>query len=41
MITVTVTILTVFFAIGSVSPLLLADDVEEVVEVEQVTTTEQ
>ncbi len=41
MITATVTILTLFFAIGTVSPLLLTDDVEEVVEVEQITTAEQ
>ncbi len=40
MITATVTILAVLFAIGAVSPLLLTDDMEEIVEVEHITTAE-
>ncbi len=35
MITVTVVALTVFFAVGSISPLLLSDDTQDIVELEQ------
>ena len=35
MVTATVAVLTVFFAIGSLSPLLLTDETEQVVELKQ------
>ncbi len=38
MVTATIAILTVFFAIGSISPLLLTEQVEQVVELERVAT---
>ncbi len=36
MVTVTIAVLTIFFAIGSVSPLLVTDQVEHVVELERI-----
>lgn len=41
MITVTVTILTVLFAIGAVSPLLVTGDTAEVVKLDQTTAPEE
>ncbi len=38
MVTATIAVLTVFFAIGSISPLLLTEQVEQVVELERVAT---
>jgi hypothetical protein len=41
MITIAVTILTVFFAIGTISPLLVTHDTDEIVELEPKTTLEE
>ena len=40
MVTATIAVLTLFFAIGSVSPLLVTDQVEQVVELERITAEE-
>ncbi len=40
MVTATIAVLTIFFAIGSVSPLLVTDQVEQVVELERVVAEE-
>ncbi len=40
MVTATIAVLTIFFAIGSVSPLLVTDQVEQVVELERIAAEE-